>query len=186
MKKWLTVSIVLVFVGATLLSGIVLLTGNSYSQAEEITPTVTPSPRVISNLQLSATEPARSEEYTSFVEEYTNQREACDSDGAAFFVSIQKAKEDSSLMLDESFLTQLMEELDTFEQYCTNFGRDEVPEELETINGYLQSANQAYSQFAEDFRTGIQELNQDYIDEAEEQLQAGNQYITLANDEIQN
>lgn len=186
MKKTIIIIVVLVFIGATLLSTLSIFSQNKPEPTEQ------PTATAIRTFALATTTPEAlaadnglSEEQVAYLNEIVEQKAICDTDGSAFFITIQQAQQGSGEVSDDEFVTQLVEELDAFSTYCTHFGNENAPQGMETIQANLENANEAYILFVENFITGLEGMDQTYIDKSDQYLQEGNQYIQLANDEME-
>jgi len=93
---------------------------------------------------------------------------------------MNRINDNSDLLVDKQYMQDFFTKIDEFENACANFCAENPPQKYIDVNNLLCEADSNFGQGATDLRTGIENLDVEVINKADEYFGIGGQKLTEA------
>ena len=152
-------------------------------QANELSkPTKTASPEVV----ISETTEEADTELAAYLSRKYQQLFECSDILDALSFEFTYISENPDAFFNTTIMDNLYSELDQFDDSCTNFYEENVPEKAKSVNEYFKLIDQEFSICYDDLVYGLTYLDFDSLDEATDHMTKATDYFLLATEEIEN
>lgn len=153
----------------------ITLTANAITPTNEPTNTPEPTP---TNSEVAKT--------VDYLDIQAERAERCSSSLETLSSSFTQMGNNPSLLLDQSYMDMVDQDINDFELDCTNLAQENPPSLMKTTNDYLILADTEYQNCVDDLRYGLDNLDVDYLNNAIGHMEQGSNYILLVTEELEN